>query len=572
MTKFIYHRNDGVVMKRKIFYFVRYMILLLLVYAGEGSIHALHNDVGAHDPTGIIKCDSIYWIFTTGRGPYAMYSNDLIEWTAGKTPLTPGSFPSWVTNYVPGFDGHFWAPDCFYMNGLYHLYYSCSSWGSTVSCIGLLTSKSLNPESADYAWTDEGVVVFSTGSSNYNCIDPAIMRDDEGKIWMTFGSHWDGIKMVELDSVTGLAQNQDLIAVAGKGDYKTEAAYVVNRGDFYYLFYNRGQCCDGASSTYYIQVGRSLSPTGPFLDKNGTDCYQGGGTTVFSTSGSLIGPGCIGYYVENNTEFVTYHYYDGTDGGRAKLGIGTFTWSEDDWPTVTNNWIEDGHYSILNENSQLAWDFSGSGAEQDPVIQNTYTKTSSQRWTFEALGNGFYSIIPGGIDLVAGITPCTGIVGTKIALGSPGLNSCQIWRVEKTNDLNYVFSSKYGNRVLEVPGSSTDAGAQFAINQYAGTENQRWMMPDTFLTVSVHSKIESQSEINVFPNPVTKGSFNIEFDRDHPIGECRIEIHSSDGRIVFSEKFKGERVINIPNSLIPNTYFLSIITNKNITCKKLIIL
>ncbi len=559
-------------MKKRISVLLYGIFLFILLFTGEMKMHALHNQDGAHDPSGIVKCDDTYWIFTTGRGPYAMYSNDLINWTAGKTPLIPGSFPSWVTTFVPDFEGHFWAPACFYMDGAYHLYYSCSSWGSTVSCIGLLTSKSLNPESADYSWKDEGVVVYSTQSSNYNCIDPAIMRDDEGKIWMTFGSHWDGIKMVELDSVTGKAKNQDFIAVAGKGDYKTEAAYVVNRGDYYYLFYNRGQCCEGASSTYYIQVGRSSSPTGPFLDKNGTDCYQGGGTIVFSSSGSFIGPGCLGYYVENNTEFVTYHYYDGADGGKAKLGIGTFTWSEDGWPSVTNDWIEDGHYSIINENSQLAWDFSGSGVEQDPVIQHTYTKSSSQRWTFEALGNGFYSIIPGGRDLVAGITPCTASVGTKIALGSPESNTCQIWRVEKTNDLSFVFSSKYGNRVLEVPDSSTDAGIQLAINYYSGAASQKWMIPDTFLTVSVHQKKVSQSYVNVYPNPVTEGSFNIEFDRDHPIGECRIEIHSSDGRIIFSERYKGEGVITIYDRLIPNTYFVRIISNKNITCKRLIIL
>ena len=98
------------------------------------------------------------------------------------------------------------------------------------------------------------------------------------------------------------------------------------------------------------------------------------------------------------------------------------------------------------------------------------------------------------------------------------------------------------------------------------------MIPDTFLTVSVHPKEASQTYVNVYPNPVTGGSFYIEFDRDPPIGECMIEIHSNDGRIVFSERYKGKKVITIQNRLIPNTYFLRIITNKNITCKRLIIL
>jgi arabinan endo-1,5-alpha-L-arabinosidase len=544
--------------------------MVILMSAGKTNVYALHGQYGAHDPSGIVRCGDRYWIYTTGRGPYSMYSTDLVNWSTGQTPLTPGTFPSWVTSYVPDFGGTFWAPDCMYMNGQYYLYYSCSSWGSTVSCIGLLSSKSLNPDSPDYAWKDEGMVIYSTASSNYNCIDPAVRRDKEGKIWLTYGSHWDGIRMVELDSVSGKVTGSTTFSVAGKGDYKTEASYMISHGDYYYLFYNRGQCCQGSSSTYYIQVGRSSSPTGPFLDKNGTDCYQGGGTTVASTSGSFIGPGCIGVYVENNTEFVTYHYYDGADGGTAKLAIGTFKWSEDGWPTVTNDWVEDGHYSIVNDNSGLAWDFTGAGADQDPVIQNNYTMSPSQKWTFQAVSNGFYSIWPGGINLNAGISPCSASAGTPIGLGTPAGNSCQIWRIERTADMSCIFSSNYGNRVLEVPGSSTDAGTQLAINYYSGTAAQKWTLPDTFLTVSVPGIEEPLSGFRVYPNPVTGGDLNVEFDPDLPAGECRIDILTTDGRLVYSENQAGKERITISGKWVAGTYVLRIITENGITSRKLI--
>jgi arabinan endo-1,5-alpha-L-arabinosidase len=548
-------------------FLLRYMVLLLLAGISEEGILALHNHYGAHDPTGIIKCEDTYWIFTTGHGPYAMYSKDLVKWTAGRTPLTPGTFPSWVTDYVPGFEGHFWAPECIYLNGLYHLYYSCSSWGSKQSAIGLLTTKSLNPESDDYFWQDQGVVVYSNASSEANCIDPSVFKDDSGKVWMSYGSYFGGIRVVELDSLTGKVSGSYHYPVASGG---VEASYLFNGEDYYYLFINRGSCCQGVASTYHIQVGRSTSPTGPFLDKSGNNLNSGWGTTILSTSGSFIGPGHIGYYSENNTEFVTYHYYDGDDKGNPKLSIGTFKWSEDGWPVITNNWVEDGHYSILNENSQLAWDYSGAGADQDPVVQNTYTKAPSQKWTFEALGNGFYSIIPGGRDLVAGITPCTGSVGTKIALGSPESSPCQIWRVEKTNDLNLIFSSKYGNRVLEVPGSSTDAGTQLAINLHTGTKNQQWMLPDTFLSVSVRELETSVTRVRVYPNPVSGSIFYIEFNKENPVVECEIEILTSDGRRVFKERFLANRVITVENNLGAGVYFLRILENNNITCIPLI--
>jgi len=135
------------------------------------------------------------------------------------------------------------------------------------------------------------MVVYSTESYNYNCIDPSVFRDDEGRIWLTYGSHWDGIRMAELDSVYGDLANDTHYSVASKGDYKAEESYMINHGYYYYLFVNHGQCCDGINSTYYITMGRSVSPTGPFLDKTGNDLYNGGGTTVLSTSGSFIGPG-----------------------------------------------------------------------------------------------------------------------------------------------------------------------------------------------------------------------------------------------------------------------------------------
>lgn len=550
--------------------FIRMAVLfLLMLFSGGFSAYALHGTYGVHDPSSIIKCGETYWIFSTGNGIYTIYSKDLIKWTAGTTPFTPGTYPSWVKSYVPDFGGHFWAPECFYMNGKYYLYYSCSSWGSRNSCIGLLTNESLDPASTDYSWKDEGMVIYSTESNNYNCIDPAVFRDDVGKIWMTFGSHWDGIKMVELDSVYGDTMNETIYSLASKGDYKAEASYIINHGDYYYLFVNHGQCCDGVNSTYYITMGRSASPTGPYLDKSGKDLYQGGGTTVLSTSGNYIGPGCLGYYKEDITEWITYHYYDGDKGGQATLCVAGVKWDDNDWPIITNNFMEDGTYSIANNNSVLVWDISGSGEDRDPVVQNNYAKTASQQWIFTTLGNGVYEISPSQSDLLVRITDCMGNAGAKLSIGVVQSLNCEKWRIDRSNDVRYVFTSLYGGKVIEVPESSSDEGIQLGMNNYNGTYNQKWMIWDTTHEVSLPDLAISPYGIKIFPNPSHDGSFKIE--TNHSSGICEVMVYMLNGKKVFSGEYPVEQEINVKNTLIPGFYIVKIKINPYIFSSKFIV-
>jgi arabinan endo-1,5-alpha-L-arabinosidase len=555
-------QNKCHIIKRTVFLFV-------LIFFASFNIYALHGTIGVHDPSSIIKCGDTYWIFATGNGIYAIYSKDLVKWTAGTTPFIPGTYPSWVKSYVPDFGGNFWAPECFYMNGKYYLYYSCSSWGSRNSCIGLLTNESLDPASPDYSWSDEGVVVYSTESNNYNCIDPSVFRDDDGKIWLTFGSHWDGIKMVELDSVWGTPVTGDLYSVASKGDNKAEASYAINHGDYYYLFVNHGQCCDGVNSTYYITMGRSTSPTGPYLDKSGKDLYNGGGTTVLSTSGSFIGPGCLGYFKENNTEWITYHYYDGDKGGTATLCVARVKWDENEWPVITNNFIDDGIYSIANDNSILVWDISGSGEDQDPIVQNKYAKTASQQWSFVALGNGIYEISPSQSDLLVKITDCMGNAGAKLSIGVAQSLNCEKWRIDRSNDIRYIFTSLYGGKIIEIPESSSDEGIQLEMNNYSGTSNQKWMIWDTTQEVSVPDLAISPYSIKIFPNPSHDGSFNI--GTNHSSGICEVAIYSLDGQKIILKELPVAQIINVKNTLIPGLYIVKIKINHYIFAHKFIV-
>lgn len=275
----------------------------------------------SHDPSTMIKnTDGRYWIFTTGNGVWCMSSatTDFASWRAETTPYTTSNWPSWIKTYVPSFAGSFWAPEVYNYNGQYRLYYSCSTFGSKNSCIGLATASSLSGP-----WTDQGVVVYSNSSTSENAIDPAIYAGS----YLVYGSFFGGIRLAEISS-TGKPRNSTRTALAS-GD--CEAPYIVKNGSYYYLFINRGSCCQGVNSTTYrIQVGRSTSITGPYVDKNGVSLNSGGGSNVAATTGRYIGPGHFGY----GNGKVTYHFYDGNDNGNAKLRITTLSWSNG-WPVIS---------------------------------------------------------------------------------------------------------------------------------------------------------------------------------------------------------------------------------------------
>lgn len=287
------------------------------------------SDYGVHDPCNIVKDGDTYFTFYTSNGVQYAYSTDLCTWRRGGQVFSSG-FPSWITQYVSGFQGHFWAPEAIYMNGRWHVYYSCSSFGSQSSAIGLATSPSLkNPQ-----WQDQGMVVYTNNSSNHNAIDADVMRTSDGKAYLVYGSFWAGIVMTELDTITGKPKNRSNLSYIADGN--PEAGAAIQHGDYYYLFFNRGKCCDGVNSTYQIFVGRSTNPTGPFTDKRGVNTNRGGGTLILSTEGRFIGPGHFGYFTENGREYMSYHYYDGNQNGASKLKIITLSWS-DGWPVLNKS-------------------------------------------------------------------------------------------------------------------------------------------------------------------------------------------------------------------------------------------
>jgi arabinan endo-1,5-alpha-L-arabinosidase len=329
--------------------------LLIFFASSSGSLQAAASDLrgslGIHDPSAVIKCGSLYYVFGTGQGIISKSSADKMYWVTG--PSVFASPPAWTTTAVPGFAGNFWAPHAIFFNGQYYLYYAVSTFGSQVSAIGLATNPTLDPNDPNYLWTDQGSVIQSTTGSAYNCIDPSVTFDASGNLWMSFGSFWSGIYLVQLDATTGLRNttNTTISQIANdnaaSGD-PIEASYLYHHGNYYYLFVNWGTCCatPALTSTYNIRVGRSMSINGPYVDQSGTRMTSSGGTLFLKATGKFIAPGQMGILDENGMSYFGYHYLDANDNGVPTFDLEPLSWTSDDWPVFTNDWSAAYHFQM----------------------------------------------------------------------------------------------------------------------------------------------------------------------------------------------------------------------------------
>ncbi len=310
------------------------LLLLPLAEVSAQGPHALPQARSGpprfHDPSTPVRERGEWWVFSTGNGLLSRRSNDLTTWREG--PPVFKEFPAWHREVVPSQRGHLWAPDLVFHDGLWRLYYSVSSFGKNTSAIGLVTSPSLDPADPRCHWRDMGIVIRSGPQSDFNAIDPHVVMDG-GRHWMSFGSFWGGIQLLELSPETGLAHPERGRPRRIAWNESIEAPAILRHGGFYHLFVNWGFCCRGVKSTYEIRTGRSRSITGPYLDKDGRDMAAGGGSLLLATRENRIGPGHPSFLEKGGQWSMFHHFYDASRGGRSDLHSVRIEWI-DGWPVV----------------------------------------------------------------------------------------------------------------------------------------------------------------------------------------------------------------------------------------------
>ena len=226
--------------------------------------------------------------------------------------------------------GNMWAPDIIYNKAMkkwcFYLSLNGPQWNSVIV---LMTSnsiqgpfvyegpvifsgfKSATDTRIDWKKTDLQVALGELNSlptryrqnnwRNYwpHAIDPCVFYDEDGQLWMSYGSWSGGIYILKLDNETGLRDytakytvkndangrpNSDPYfgkQIAGGYYVSGEGSYIQYINGFYFLFVTNGGL--SAKEGYIMRVFRSKNPDGPYLDAKGSSAIYASYQMNYST-------------------------------------------------------------------------------------------------------------------------------------------------------------------------------------------------------------------------------------------------------------------------------------------------
>lgn len=456
---------------------------------------ALNGEPYIHDPSTIMFSDGKYFTFGTGGG--GLISEDGWAWRSGA--VRPGGGV---------------APDVIKIGDRYLVAYAIGGGGLSgghASEVKTMWTKSLDPKSPEFGFYDENVVASSDGVEDCDAIDPAFLLDPvTGRLWLSYGTYFGYIRMVELDPKTGkrVAGNKPVdVATA------MEATALMYRDGWYYLLGTHGTCCDGANSTYNIRVGRSRNVTGPYVDNMGIDLLKGGGKLVVASSGRFVGPGHFGLLdLGDDVQKFSCHYEADLDrGGHSVLDIRPLLW-KDGWPVAGDNFWG-GTFQIQSERGGLALELAVDfvrmpgrmrfGSPREPVAPvpaqeladvqanwpsgnidvqiGDFMSRPHQKWTITPVANAggypgspYFKIVIEGTDRALAATADNDVVTVPAFTGDPE----QLWRIDQLIDGTYrimpkSMSGRPDPLVLTAVGRSTPTLARFDPKSDKGRWNFR---------------------------------------------------------------------------------------------------
>ncbi|MBE5921640.1 MAG: glycoside hydrolase family 43 protein [Lachnospiraceae bacterium] len=414
-----------------------------------------------------------------------------------------------------------WAPDIIYnehyvwedgSKGAYMLYYSASSTYCR-SCIGFAVSKTIesgyqyvntviysgftNVDAFDENSTHNkhvkhtnvyeayGTDNLAAINQNYfngdayntydfpNAIDPSLFFDEDGKLWMTYGSWSGGIWIIEMDPATGLAIHDEEInmatnnftdtyfgkriaygnALSGEGPY---IRYDEETG-YYWLFTSIGWLASDGG--YNIRMFRSEHPDGPYVDatgkagtamggdNNSVGVKVMGGYSLPSLKNGYLSPGHNSFLIEDGKYYIVYHTRLEYSGEGHNVRVHQMFLNEDNWlctmpfqynkETLSENGYKQdelvGIYHVLNHgtgtnttaNASVSYIFT----EDGKIVRTDNTSRMVGTWEVQE-GTSYVTIKILNVEYKGVICDMVDEAGNDVTVMSAvGLNNASLWAV-----------------------------------------------------------------------------------------------------------------------------------------------
>ena len=540
-----------------------------------GSHHAVARTTDLMNWTGVNNSGLYGIVNSSGRVVTASF-NDAFETNQTKkvtilrngveTEVDFGNFNAeeWMTAHGTTVNGYVWAPDVIWNDSMkkWCMYLSLDgdNWSSVIILLTadnvegpyvyqgpVVYSGFLNTTNAKISWkkTDLELVIGTQSSlpsrynrgngwGNYwpNNIDPCVLYDEEGQLWMSYGSWSGGIWMIKLNNENGLrdytvtypytADGNDRATsdpyfgkrIAGGYYVSGEGSYIQRIGKYYYLFMTNGGL--SAKEGYVMRSFRSEHIDGPYVDAKGASAIYSRyemnyGTADASTKGNLLMSAFNGLAFQTVAEvaqghnsafvddkgrsFLIYHtrFNTGNEGFQNRvhqLFVNQSGWLctapfEFDGETLTDDSIAAGckytkeeiagdyqfilhKYKLNNENYQCA-DVVQVTLKADGTI--TGDRTGS--WTLVE-GTGYANVKIGGVTYFGVICDQTVDGKNYRAIAFTGLATSGVtawgWKMEPQSAITYTVR----NSTSHVSNGTVNAHLDFNYTNYYGTTDE-WL-------------------------------------------------------------------------------------------------
>ncbi len=310
--------------KRLLSFLILFLLTLTIVNPITTNASSLNpSRISVHDPS-IVKSNGKYYIFGTHLSNGV--SSNLTSWENVTTNINTdyesifSESSKWSSKGSSSYKlkDNLWAPDIIYNTTMkkWCMYMSVNG-DNFYSSIALATSDNITGP-----YTYSGTIVYSgftnnseANSTDYpkvmgtssvnsryisngkwnssygpNAIDPCVLYDKNGDLWMSYGSWFGGIFILKLDKYTGLRDYSTTystttnvsdqyfgIKISGGYGGTGEGSYIVwdEESGYYYLY--ESYCGLNATdnfSGYHIRLFRSKNITGPYVDANGNNAIR----------------------------------------------------------------------------------------------------------------------------------------------------------------------------------------------------------------------------------------------------------------------------------------------------------